>query len=520
MSRRARALALCLCVCFLGVASPAEAETVEMLVVYEQGGDEGIRAQLASLRDMLLYMTKNVRYLRAEEVTQEDVEAASFVLVLMDESSRLGPAALAALETTENPVMVVGPGAISQLADTDLIDDGSVRVSYDFSPETSFDKLIRTNRMHVLSYCDSQMGGRIETRSGSFPLCAIQGNIAHFAVFDGDDPSLQAALATELTRWMWPYENDPHAYAGYVVLNEVYPFDDVEHLMEITDMLEKEGVPYAVTVMPVYDNAHFPSMKRFCEYLRYIQSRGATIILRTPLVQLDEVDGEELYQRILLSYEAYTQHGVYPLALQAPKSYAYLEQGISLLQSFRTVLLFESDDRIDVSLDAATAIYKDGHQLIAPYYGTLSASAFSTAIYLDSRDSAEHLQAQVRALRMGSVELRSLRSMEHSIYLGKHYVTYTPGEGLASDGQADNLQFTPFEYDEEFDYERGFIANMTEQIARSNQLILFLVIGATGVFLVCIWLARRLVRRQFLYRPSEKNRSNLPDIDGNDEVMP
>lgn len=518
MSKRANALALCICLCLLCASSLAEAAPVEILVIYEQGAGEGIRAQMASLRDLMLYMIKNVRYVQAEETTMEDVEAASFILVLMDEASSLGPTALAALEATENPVMVIGPGAISQLADTLPIEDSSVRVSYDFSADASFDKLIRVGRLYALSSYDVLQSGLVESQSGVFPLCATQGNITHFAVFDGNDSSMQAALATELTQWMWAYQNDPHAYAGYVVLNEVYPFDDVEHLMEITDMLENEGVPYAITVMPVYDNAYFPSMKRFCEYLRYIQSRGATIVLRTPLVQLDQVDGEELLQRILLSYEAYMQMGVYPLAIEAPKSYAYLEQGINVLRNFRTVLLFESDDSVEVSLDAANEIYKDGHQMIAPYYGSLSTSAFSTAIYLHPQDSVETLQAQVRALRTGSVELRSLRSMVHSIYLGGHYVTYSPGEGLVADGQVDNLQFTPFVYEETFDYERGFIANMTEQIARSNQLILFLVIGATAIFLICIWAARRLVHRQFLHRPVGNVHTEPPDKHGDDEV--
>ena len=80
-------------------------------------------------------------------------------------------------------------------------------------------------------------------------------------------------------------------------------------------------------------------MKRFCEYLRYVQSKGVGIILRVPFVSIEQVEAEELTRHIALAYEAYAMYGVYPMAIEAPKTWLQCENGLEALRGFLTVPL-------------------------------------------------------------------------------------------------------------------------------------------------------------------------------------
>ena len=92
-------------------------------------------------------------------------------------------------------------------------------------------------------------------------------------------------------------------------------------------MLETENVPYVLCVMPIYANADYPAMKRFCEVLRYAQSRGAGIVMHVPQVTLANVTVEDLQKNIANAYSAYSRYGVYPLAIEAPDVWLMSEKG-------------------------------------------------------------------------------------------------------------------------------------------------------------------------------------------------
>ena len=136
-----------------------------------------------------------------------------------------------------------------------------------------------------------------------------------------------AFLSTLLQTWLWPYKNSPTAYGQYLVLDRIYPFADPERLLSLVEMLETENVPYVLCVMPIYANADYPAMKRFCEVLRYAQSRGAGIVMHVPQVTLANVTVEGLQENIANAYSAYSRYGVYPLAIEAPDVWLMSEKG-------------------------------------------------------------------------------------------------------------------------------------------------------------------------------------------------
>ncbi len=84
------------------------------------------------------------------------------------------------------------------------------------------------------------------------------------------------------------------------MLDRIYPFADPERLLSLVEMLKTENVPYVLCIMPIYANADYPAMERFCEVLRYAQSRGAGIVMHVPQVTLVNVTVEELQENIAM----------------------------------------------------------------------------------------------------------------------------------------------------------------------------------------------------------------------------
>ena len=337
------------------------------------------------------------------------------------------------------------------------------------------------------------------------------------AYFDPSQEAQCAFLSTLLQTWLWPYKNSPTAYGQYLVLDRVYPFADPERLLSLVEMLETENVPYVLCVMPIYANADYPAMKRFCEVLRYAQSRGAGIVMHVPQVTLANVTVEDLQENIANAYSAYSRYGVYPLAIEAPDVWLMSEKGQDVLRGWRTVFLFRSDEALFGEKQAENTALRDGHQIVAPAYADATAftNAYAQAIYLDPSEDIETLRTQVNRLKNSRTALKKLSDVEGIVYAGDLYVHFYPADGLYVNGQAASLAYQRFNYDEDYVYDRGFVQYMTEQIQASNKLILAFVAVACTIFIAGMIISRRTTRRQLLgnhpHAKDEQEGVNLHD---------
>jgi len=182
------------------------------------------------------------------------------------------------------------------------------------------------------------------------------------------------------------------------------------------------------------------------------------------------------------------------------------EKGLRVLSGFRTVLTFVSDeavygDRLDINL-----AFRDGHQLIGSFReGALTyTDAYAQAIYLDINQDVEVLQKQVEAIKRSRRTLKSLRAMEHAVYAGDQFMQ-TDAEGrLFYNGEEKTLAYVPFEYEEEHEFDRGFVQNMRQQIEEGNKLILVFVAVSCTFFIVAMFLVRKSIRGELLHAKKKK----------------
>lgn len=511
MMCKARCTALLLAVLVLLGCLPlpaARAEVQQLLVLADAVGDEVQEGNLQELRRIMTYTSQHCEY--ADAWQPVDVSGYDVILVVLAKGRTLHEDTAEQLRRSEKPVFVVGDG-VDQLAATET-HSGSIVVRCETESGATSDLLLNRSELQLLAGETAVIGGKVYVDNEVYPLCKTFGNITHMAYCDAKEPLLAAALATYIQAWMWPYKNSPTSFGQYLVLDNVYPFYEPEDLSAITDMLREEGVPFAVTVMPVYANADYPSMKRFCEWLRYIQSTGVSIILHAPLVNLENVNMATYKKQLETAYSAYTLYGVYPVAYEAPEAYLFSKRGLEALNNFRTVLMFRSDDQLSDRTMGENLAWYDGHQLMAPYdpAGHALTTSYAQAIYLDPTEDVDELRRFVQTLKRSKRVLKDLTQMDHSIYIGVDFISSSALGVVEVNGKQVSLAYHPFVY-EDYTFERGFEQYLTEQIQTSNKLIVFFVIGASTFFIIAIMMSRSAMRKDILhpkkYKPASTGKS-------------
>ncbi|WMJ82956.1 DUF2334 domain-containing protein [Oscillospiraceae bacterium LTW-04] len=152
-----------------------------------------------------------------------------------------------------------------------------------------------------------QRYGSIELSSGdSFPFAVILSNAVYVPWYQQE--GLSYIMLGGLLRQY--FGADSADGAMYVLLDEIYPFSDLDMLYETTDRFAQSGIPFIVRVMPVYDNLDYPAFKRYTRSLRYVQAKGGAIVLHDPIVRQYESEREPLADKLTRAKAAFAEEGI------------------------------------------------------------------------------------------------------------------------------------------------------------------------------------------------------------------
>lgn len=147
----------------------------------------------------------------------------------------------------------------------------------------------------------------------------------------------------------------------YLILNKVYPFIDLNEFVEKVDFLYDQGIPFICEAMPVYENIDFVSMKRFGEVLRYAQSKGGRVILKSPIFYMGDPSGGEVMERTQLAFTNYLKYQVYPIAFSIPDSWIYNDEYHPIINISDTIVV-EKEQSLNI-LDFES-LHIDGYKKV------------------------------------------------------------------------------------------------------------------------------------------------------------
>lgn len=392
------------------------------------------------------------------------------------------------------------------------------KLKYSFSDSAQKEALVKEDNLLFLSGELDYRAGTLDVEGMEGYYCARVGALYHISVTDLKNNLVMAALVKELAMWMWPYNGEPHAYAQYIALNKVYPFQDADKLFQIVKYLIDKKEPFVITVMPVYTNGNYPAMQHFCEVLRYAQANGGTIIMHSPINQMATFDVDLVNEYITTAIRVYMKQGVYPMGIQVPRNWMFHNDTIEVMSRFSTVLVSdEVDSLIKADEDVNTnMVYKDGHQWLAPTIeldksGISYLKTNSFEVDFDMTEDMGDIESKINACIESFVPLKSLWDIDHSLWTEEDVINYKNQIILVNGKRVEN-KFTATKYDDTFKYRRNMLQRYSTDLSVVNKKLLILVTIISGIFIAFIFTARHRNKQAFFIKNSRKRSETEDDL--------
>lgn len=169
----------------------------------------------------------------------------------------------------------------------------------------------REKKQEKLFYLDEDTGGKSFGRmrlpfSEEAPYAVVKEGFGYASYLCGGD--LSAVALSSALHTFFGVEKDTGKF--YVMIDEVYPFSDMEMLTEMGGDLYERGIPYILRVMPVYENTSYPSYNSYLEKLKYLQAKGASIVLHEPIDQGEGYGADTRENKVSRSQWPLTNEGI------------------------------------------------------------------------------------------------------------------------------------------------------------------------------------------------------------------
>lgn len=272
------------------------------------------------------------------------------------------------------------------------------------------------------------------------------GEVLPFAVFTSSQVSVPyteagalgaAMLGGVMQRYFGQNENGKM----YVLIDEIYPFSDFYMINATTDALHKNAIPFIFRIMPVYDNLDYPAFLRYAQMLRYVQSRGGTVVIHDPIVLEFEQEREPITIKLARLHNKLDEQKIDWLEMKYP--------------------LFP------LSLDSVTQIQSGGKS-----FGELP---INTAIVISLPEDAEQLETTIDKLNRAWLSIEDYKRL----FTDKSY---------RYDEQA---------VDADYVYTVAQQRSFVSFFAASNEVLLIFVLLSLVLLLILIFFGIRLYRRKF-----------------------
>ncbi len=181
-------------------------------------------------------------------------------------------------------------------------------------------------------------------------VIGIKGDTNKFIKLSELDENLKAKAVKEFI-----YNNLNHEMLTnntYLILDEMYPIDELNDVIVKIDYLYNLGIPFIVSAMPIFNNEDIEAVERYYEVLRYAQAKGGSIVLHFPDVNKEgvvNINIDNLINKMTTSYKYFINYQVYPRAIDIPEEFLYHDRINDYLKLTDT--LFLDSNKISLSKD-------------------------------------------------------------------------------------------------------------------------------------------------------------------------
>ncbi|WP_068615320.1 hypothetical protein [Paenibacillus tuaregi] len=342
---------------------------------------------------------------------------------------------------------------------------------------------------------------KVQAADLSYPYGIRKGANAYVPFMEKDTLS-ELALSYVLKDWL--QENQEGHY--FLVFKEIYPFSDLGLLEKMSDELFEAGIPFMVSVHPVYSNTDYPAMKRYINTLKYIQSRNGTILVEAPVVAstIQDLD-RSLYQQTEHFIDALAQEGVVPLGMGAQMYWSYDEHYVSEgMAFFDSVILFPDTRQIyKAKRNRSTAFASSLYSLDSAFFQRyltddrhIASLPMDTAVTFDFVQKESELEGLIEGLKKSWIAFEDYKSEAHHVKTKINELGSDRGS-LVLNGVSLGIQASHVETSSKYVYKQQGKKSFETWFTVQNQIfivIIFITLFVFGGFLI---IGYRMYKRKF-----------------------
>jgi hypothetical protein len=136
-----------------------------------------------------------------------------------------------------------------------------------------------------------------------------------------------------------------------IAIDRVYPFSDLNKLMDLAEKMYDKGIRFIVTVMPVYDKYKLPAFDRYISVLKYVSAKGGNLFIHFPVENQDGTYNLESGTGFKKAINEYRKRGLDILGITISRRSLFT--GINIFNTLKLpfIMVTESEGKISSDID-------------------------------------------------------------------------------------------------------------------------------------------------------------------------
>ncbi|SFF00371.1 Uncharacterized protein YdaL [Paenibacillus algorifonticola] len=347
------------------------------------------------------------------------------------------------------------------------------------------------------SFTPTQNSGANE----SSPYAARNEHAAYVPYFQKGNLS-ELAMSYVLKDWLGLAELGQ----TYLLFKEIYPFSDLTLLAGMADTLYDAGIPFAISVQPVFSNSDFPAMQRYLETLKYVQSRNGTVLVNAPVVASTIGQNDQTLKTKMTSFiDVLAAYGIAPLGMGAEMYWSYdKEYAVDGMGFFDSAVLLPNKklmyrSQTNVSQPFASSLYSISPSFLAGFDREGKAwepLPMNTALTYDFAENEVQLSADLASITESWMTFTDYKQNDHEVRTEAH-VILSQGGHLTINGQALALNDAVRQVSSDYEYADKGTVSFSTLFNVQNKIFIIIIIVSLLIFGFLFMIGYRLYRRKY-----------------------
>jgi uncharacterized protein YdaL len=414
---------------------------------------------------------------------------------------REGSQYLTDLQSYQGDILYIGGKPQDKLVHSLGLQAKAMEKVADFSIGGFVEKSLRLSSVFDTNEPGVQRYGVLKSQDTSYPYGIRKGPYAYVPFMEKDMLS-EIAVTYVLKDWLLQGQENHY----YLVFKEIYPFSDLQLLERMSDELYEAGIPFIVSVHPVFNNTDYPAMKRYINTLKYVQSRNGTVLVEAPFVATAQDRGyNSLYSQMEHFIDVLAEEGVVPLGMGAEMFWTYddhlVKEGMTF---FNSVILFPDmhpiyKARRNRSEAFSSSIYSVNPAFLQRYIADdrlIKPLPMDTAFTYDFVQNESELESLVQGLKNSWITFEDYKKEAHNIKTETNELKSDRGS-LVVNGVHLGIQTSHVETSSDYEYKKHEQKSFETWFTVQNKFFIIVIFITLFVFSGFLIIGYRMYKRKY-----------------------